>query len=116
MIRGVTITNNEGPILIAVDGGKTLGVELKTKHVLTSHRVPTFKHRAMPSLIVHLSDRRLRNTCIAAYKKNRWLTAEDISPALPNNNVYVKDHLSSETKNHLTQTKIKGKETNYKYV
>ncbi|KAG8309109.1 hypothetical protein J6590_093851, partial [Homalodisca vitripennis] len=68
-IRGVTVTNNEDPILIAVDGGKTLGVELKTKDVMAAHRVPTFKHRAMPSLIVHLSDRRLRNTCVAAYTR-----------------------------------------------
>lgn len=115
-IQGVPVTNSEDPVLIAVDVGKTLGVELKAEDVMGAHRVPTFKTRDIPPLIVQLRDRRLKNTCIAAYKKNRKLTAKDINPAFPNNTVYVNDHLTPETKNLLRLAKIKAKEINYKYV
>ncbi|XP_046683409.1 uncharacterized protein LOC124369447 [Homalodisca vitripennis] len=115
-IQGVPVTNNEDPVLIAIDVGKSLGVELKTEDVMAAHRVPTFKPRSIPPLIVQLRDRRLKNTCIAAYKKNRKLTAKDINPSLSNNNVYVNDHLTPETKNLLRVTNIKARENNYKYV
>ncbi|XP_046679168.1 uncharacterized protein LOC124366616 [Homalodisca vitripennis] len=115
-IQGVPVTSNEDPVLIAVDVGRTVGVELKAEDVMAAHRVPTFKPRAIPPLIVQLRDRRLKNTCIAAYKKNKKLSAKDINPAFPNNIVYVNDHLTPETKSLLRLAKMKAKEINYKYV
>lgn len=115
-IQGIPVTNSEDPVLIAIDVGKALGVELKEEDVMAAHRVPTFKPRAVTPLIVQLRDRRLKDICIAAYKKNKKLTAKDVNQAFPNNNVYVNDHLTPETKNLLRLTKIKAKEINYKYV
>jgi hypothetical protein len=115
-IQGVPVTNSEDPVRIAVDVGKALGVELKAEDVMAAHRVPTFKPRAITPLIVQLKDRRLKDMCIAAYKKKKKLTAKDVNPVFPRNNVYVNDHLTPETKNLLRLTKMKAKEINYKYV
>ncbi|KAG8295784.1 hypothetical protein J6590_072786 [Homalodisca vitripennis] len=109
-IQGIPVTTNEDAVSLATDVGAALGVVLSAEDVMAAHRVPTFRPRAAPPLVVQLRDRRMKETIVAAYKKKKELKASEINKVFTNNKVYVNDHLTPETKNLLRLTKEKSRQ------
>ncbi|XP_046685997.1 uncharacterized protein LOC124371705, partial [Homalodisca vitripennis] len=72
-IQGIPVTTNEDAVSLATDVGAALGVVLSAEDVMAAHRVPTFRPRAAPPLVVQLRDRRMKETIVAAYKKKKEL-------------------------------------------
>ncbi|KAG8327567.1 hypothetical protein J6590_018006 [Homalodisca vitripennis] len=109
-LEGIPVTTNEDAVSLATDVGAALGVVLSAEDVMAAHRVPTFRPRAAPPLVVQLRDRRMKETIVAAYKKKKELKASEINKVFTNNKVYVNDHLTPETKNLLRLTKEKSRQ------
>ncbi|KAG8325693.1 hypothetical protein J6590_060731 [Homalodisca vitripennis] len=109
-IQGIPVTTNEDAVSLATDVGAALGVVLSVEDVMAAHRVPTFRPRAAPPLVVQLRDRRMKETIVAAYKKKKELKASEINKVFTNNKVYVNDHLTPETKHLLRLTKEKSRQ------
>ncbi|KAG8265671.1 hypothetical protein J6590_089787 [Homalodisca vitripennis] len=109
-LEGIPVTTNEDAVSIATDVSAALGVVLRAEDVMAAHRVPTFRPRAAPPLVVQLRDRRMKETIVAAYKKKKELKASEINKVFTNNKVYVNDHLTPETKNLLRLTKEKSRQ------
>ncbi|KAG8309310.1 hypothetical protein J6590_089424 [Homalodisca vitripennis] len=77
-LEGIPVTTNEDAVSLATDVGAALGVVLRAEDVMAAHRVPTFRPRAAPPLVVQLRDRRMKETIVAAYKKKKELKASEM--------------------------------------
>ncbi|XP_026687464.1 uncharacterized protein LOC113472092 [Diaphorina citri] len=126
-IRDVPDTKGEDVVNIVKQIGRAIGVEdIKEGDIQVAHRVESMnKGRGKRSIIAHMGSRYIRNKWLQKYKNYRkatndqgarTLTAKNINPNLPNDPIYLNEHVTGNMKLLLKDTKAFAKENNIKYV
>lgn len=126
-IRDVPETKGEDVVNIVKQIGRAIGVEdIKEGDIQVAHRVESMnKGRGKRSIIAHMGSRYIRNKWLQKYKNYRkatndqgarTLTAKNINPNLPNDPIYLNEHVTGNMKLLLKDTKAFAKENNIKYV
>lgn len=116
-ISGIPQTPKEDSLSVLKDVAAALGLDVPDGQVSAVHRVPTYKQGRTPSIIVQFQARMQRDVWIAAFKKKRSLSASEVNPAFPKQQlVYVSEHLSPENKQFLGELKQKCREKGVKFA
>ncbi|KAL1447232.1 hypothetical protein WDU94_005432, partial [Cyamophila willieti] len=125
-IRNVPETKGEDAIQIVKEIGKAIGIEnMKDGDIQVAHRVDMMnKERGSRPIIAQMASRYVRNIWLQKYKncrkqqngESRHLTANQIHPSLPNQPIYLNEHITPNTKLLLKDTKDFAKDKGIKFV
>lgn len=120
-ISNVPELKGENLLTIAKTIGVTLKVPFTEKEIDCIHRVPCFDKNKPKNIIVKLQSRLMKNEIVAAartyYKENnnQGLTANKIN-LMGNNAIFINEHLTSDRKLLLMDTKKFAKVNNIEFV
>lgn len=100
--------------------GSKIGVDIVDADIQAAHRVPRFNN-GTKNIVVQMCSRWKKNSFIkacATFRKgnNNKFSAKDINRNLPDQNVYVSEHLSPRYKVLLAKAKSQAKDKGWKYV
>lgn len=107
------ITTNEKPAEIIKATAQLVGLEVKDEDIQAVHRVPRYDNK-VKNIVVQFVSRWKKNLFIQScinYRKanNNKISASTINPNLPDEPVYVSEHLSPKMKILLGKTKNRVK-------
>uniref|UniRef100_A0A8D9BUR7 FP protein C-terminal domain-containing protein n=1 Tax=Cacopsylla melanoneura TaxID=428564 RepID=A0A8D9BUR7_9HEMI len=105
-INNIPVVPDEKVETIVCEMAVAIGVPINFGvDIQAAHRVPTRGKSAQP-IVVKFSNRQLRNKFIAEAKKHK-LSCKDLNytKQLPNEKIYVNDHLSSDNKKLLYEAR-----------
>lgn len=114
-------TKGENVPYIVAEIGKKIGMSINPGDIQVAHRVNTRSNNNVRPIIAMMGSRYLRNEWLAKYKEYKKnndykLKAKDINANLPNNLVYLQEHITVEKKKMLKNVKEFAKSNNYKFV
>lgn len=117
-IANFPVTTNEDPVEIVKSISQLVGADIKPEDIQAVHRVPRFDKKGK-NLIVQFCSRWKKNTLIQAslnYRKsnNNKISAAAINSNLPDQGVFISEHLSPKNKVLLAKTKKRVKELGWK--
>jgi uncharacterized protein YoxC len=115
-ISGVPVSPKEDIVRLVKDVGKAMGVEVLDNHIAAAHRVPSYNKERIPSVVVQLQNKQLKDTWITNFRQKKTMTAKEVNAAFPNDLVYINDHLSPDNKILLSTLKKKAKAVGYTYA
>ncbi|KAI5719492.1 hypothetical protein M8J76_010996 [Diaphorina citri] len=128
-IRNMPETRGEDMMHLVNEIGKTIGIQdMKEGDVQVAHRVDSRNstEKGKRPIIVHLGSRYLRNkwlTKFREYKRSKNggqtpgnLTARDVNSQLPDNRIFINEHLTVQKKILLNEAKGFAKANGIKYV
>lgn len=125
-VRNMPETRGENVIEIVKEIGKTIGIEdVKDGDIQVAHRVDMMnKERGNRPIVAHLTSRYMRNIWLQKFKnyrkqengQTRQLTSNQIHPRLPNQPIYLNEHITPTMKLLLNETKEFAKSKGIKYV
>lgn len=105
---------------IAITVAEKLRIVVKESDIEVAHRIPSKSNSNRPlKIIVQLASRKLRDKILAARRRANNFTSANIVGELGDysrQTIYVNENLSPYFKDLLWRTKIRAKETGYKFV
>lgn len=113
-IHGIPIQDSENCKNIVKCVLQELQVDIKIEEIDVAHRVYNKNPNSTPSIIAQFSTRTKRDTIIA--KKSLIVTNRNLPGVEIGQKIYISENLTPYNKNLLRLTKIKARESNYKYV
>lgn len=118
-INGIPQRNGENVMNIVKNIGNLVGVDISQNCIDACHRVPSRnQERNNKPIIVKFTSRIVKQNLLAATKANRHLmNASKLElPSMPEQKIYVSDHLTPKNKALLYKSKIFCRENNFKFV
>ncbi|XP_026682527.1 LOW QUALITY PROTEIN: uncharacterized protein LOC103513744 [Diaphorina citri] len=118
-IGNFPVTQNENQVKIVKAIGALVGAELKDEDIQAAHRVPRYNNTTK-NIVIQFCSRWKRNillqACAKYRKDNGKIKAKDVNTSLPNQDIYISEHLTPKNKMLLKKTKERAKANNWKYV
>lgn len=120
-IGNFPVTQHENPVEIVLAIASTVGVQLTEEDIQAGHRVPRYDKDATKNIVVQFCSRWKKNILLNACTKYRKdhenkISAKDIKNTLPDQSIYISEHLTPKNKKLLKATKDKAKDVHWKYV
>lgn len=114
------VTQNENLVEVVKAVGKAVGVEIVDQDIQAVHRVPRFNQNATKNIVVQFCSRWKKNSILQAcarFRKgnNNKITSKAINQNLPDQVVFVNEHLSPKYKALLGKVKKQIKDAGWKY-
>lgn len=92
-IGGDPQTAKEVVSSIIGDVGKAIRITVLPKVIVVTHRVPLYRTKKIPPIIVQFSFKMVRDEWIAKARERRDLTADLINLDFPKRKVFINGHL-----------------------
>lgn len=117
-ITNFPITSNENPVELVKALAQLVGADIKDEDVQAAHRVPRFDKKGK-NIVVQFCSRWKKNSLLQAclnYRKvnNNKISAKNINNTLPDEAVYISEHLSPKFKQLFAKTRQRVKELGWK--
>lgn len=118
-IVNLPVTPNENPVEIVKSLAQCVGVEIRDEDIQAVHRVPRYDKKGK-NMVVQFCSRWKKNIILQACadfrkRNNNKITAKDINNSLPDQAVYVSEHLTPKNKILLRKTKQRIRDIGWKY-
>lgn len=114
-VKGVPIRNTENLFSLTEKISAAIGYSFPQTQINYIARVPTHNSKGK-SIIISFINRYIKEEFVAAARAKKRILARDIGFTADENQVYINDHLTPETKKLLTRAKEIAKNKNYCYV
>lgn len=115
------VTPGENLVDIVKEIGNKVGLKIEDGNIQAAHRVPCFNKAATKNIIIQFCSRWKKNMLLQAcsnYRKanNNKISANTINCNLPDQTLYISEHLTPKYKGLLKKTKQRAKEVGWKYI
>lgn len=120
-ISNFPVTQNENLVEVVKSMGRAVGVDIADLDIQAVHRVPRFNVNATKNIVVQFCSMWKKNSIIQACarfrKENNFkISAKAINSNLPDQVIFVSEHLSPKYKALLGKVKKQIKDAGWKYV
>ncbi|KAI5735885.1 hypothetical protein M8J77_023868 [Diaphorina citri] len=112
---------SENIVEIVKEIGAKVGFNIKDDDIQAAHRVPRFDKAATKNIVIQFCSRWKKNQLLQACSRfrkdnNNKISAKNINRNLPDQTIYISEHLTPKFKGLLKKAKQQARDAGWKFI